>query len=163
MMDSFKRPSILEIEDWLKLNVTKYSEPKRVRLFNFLINWERFTGTFKLKLDDDEVKYWISFSTDQSGRVVFDMPMFHSPMGVPASYPAVEFTGRTRVAINRALELLIPRLLPLGKDQRTGVEITFSTPLEDRVVDRQLLVSMKKNLCSNLNQIEIRLDDVQNS
>lgn len=105
----------------------------------------------------------MSFSTDQSGRVVFDMPMFHSPMGVPASYQAIEFTGRTRIAINRALELLIPRLLPLGKDQRTGMEVTYFTPLEDRVVDRQLLESMKQNLSSNLNQIEIRLDAIQNS
>lgn len=159
-MVSLKRPSIDELEDWLKLNVTKYPEPKRVLLFNFLINWERFTGEFKLKLDDEEVKYSISFSTDQSGRVVFAMPMFHSPMGVPASYQAVEFTARTRIAINRALELLMPRLLPLGKDQGTGLEITYSTPLKDRVVDKQLVESMKQNLSNNHNQIEIRLDDV---
>jgi hypothetical protein len=85
-------------------------------------------------------------SLGDTGRLQFAMPMYHSPLGAPASYAAVEFTDDTRNAINDALSLLMPKFSGFGLHPLTREFIHQSTPLVDRVMDQEGLEVSKRLL-----------------
>jgi hypothetical protein len=69
--------------------------------------------------------------------------MFHSPLGAPATYPAIESTDETRRAIDEGLRGTLPRLHGCGIVRATGNEIHFATPIDERVVDREQFEAAK--------------------
>ncbi len=86
--------------------------------------------------------------------------MFHSPLGVPASFAAVSLAGRTEAAIDAALNFLIPRLRPCGLDRETGELITGATPMQDRVIDRAGLATLRDFAASADLGLSVRLRDM---
>ncbi|MEP4148728.1 MAG: hypothetical protein ABJL54_16035 [Halioglobus sp.] len=110
-------PSAQEIRDHLDEIVEKPPEPTSVTLSNFDVNWSNFTGTFDIAFDGTVI-FNAKFDTDCAGRARYYKPMIHSPMGVAASYAAVEITYITDKAIRKALEATIPRLLGAGKPRK---------------------------------------------
>lgn len=129
------RPTLEDVQDWLKANVKQYADPMRITLYGFEIDWKTFSGSFRLKLDDVVVAEKFTFSPEASGKPTFYMPMIHSPLGVPASYAAISITEKTNIAIETALRNVIPRLKPLGKCRATQKEITQSTSIAVRIID----------------------------
>lgn len=99
-----------------------------------------------MKLDDIDVEGRFQFWTDIVGRQLVCVPMFHSPMGAPASYAAVELTGETLSAIQSAISETFPNLKPFGRDSSTGRFIDSRTPFEERIIDPDAYQAVKERI-----------------
>jgi hypothetical protein len=130
------REHIELVRTWLDENVRVYPTPHEITLSEFQIDWDRLTGSFRLAFDGELLMERLRFDLELSGWLRYRTPMFHSPLGAPASYPAVEFTNETRRAIDAGLRATLPRLHGCGIVRATGKEINHWTPIDERVVDR---------------------------
>ena len=128
---------MLAVEQWLEDNVKIYHTPATVTLRAFDIDWSCLSGTFSLLLDQVEVPDRFRFSLDIAGRSTFHMPMFHSPLGAPASYCAIELSTQTIAAIQLGLDRTLPKMKPYGRNPVTGQIIDSSTPFAHRFVDEK--------------------------
>ena len=137
-----------EVEGWLSENVRVFDEPNTVTLSQFDVDWHRFSGSFCLSLDETVIEERISFSVGADGTASYSLPMFHSPLGAPASYNAYEFSKNTRLAISKALDLTIPRLLGAGRHPVTKKEITINSPISERI-SREELKQAKRRVKKN--------------
>lgn len=146
-IDDYKDPEIWdflygdherEVKAWLEENVKVLEEPAMVTLSNFDIDWHQFDGNFNLALDDMVLEEKVSFSAEASGKSNFSLPMFHSPLGAPASYSAYEITKKTHQAVNQALALTIPKLAGTGRHPESKKEITINSPITDRISKEKL-------------------------
>ena len=77
---------IEKVRQWLREHVQVFSDLHSVTLSDFTVNWDEFSVT----LDDTAISDKFSFFLEASGKTTFYPPMFHSPLGAPASYAAVE-------------------------------------------------------------------------
>ena len=146
------------IDLWLKENVTVVPEPHIVKLSNFSIDWSRWSGNFFIAFDNLVMAEPFSFNLDLTGLTKFHEPVFVSPLGVPASYAAIKMTPKTEKAILAGLSDTFPKLKPLGKSQKTGVEITYNSPITDRI--SQLELSQVRSKLGTDYTITVRLDDL---
>ena len=121
------------LKDWLEENVQIYLEPELVRLYDFAVNWEDFSGEFRVAFDSVVLSEKLRFSLEASGKTTFNLPMFHSPLGVPASYSAIEITAKTQKAILEGLRETVPRVKGAGLDRETGKSVSFHTPPAERI------------------------------
>lgn len=135
-----------DLQGWLKSNITFYPEPKVVSLSEFEFDWVELKGDFVLTLDSVRVEPKIRFSLDSNGLMRYWVPMHHSPVGVPASYPAFELTDATQDAVNRVLEGVFGRFRPFGLNRDAGGLITSDTPILDRVMETNPLESIRERL-----------------
>ena len=138
MGEPFKRlieRNIERVKEWLDENVQVFPEPKSVTLSDFTVSWRKddFSGSFRVSIDEVTIKGRFDYHLQASGKTTFNPPIFHSPLGAPASYSAVELTDKTDRAILKGLHDTFPRLEGLGWDRSTGNEITLFTPLDERV------------------------------
>ena len=155
--EDFRRgPEVLE--EWLEANVLVIPEPRTAMLFNFDFNWSVWSGKFKVMFDDFELDEWLALRLNDNGRMKFDLPIFTSPLNVPASFSAVRLTEMTSLAINEGLNCTFPRLKPLGKNRESGIEITYSTPINERISERQIEAARK--LVNEDFSISVRLEDL---
>jgi hypothetical protein len=143
-----------DLEGWLESNVTHHPEPKNVTLSEFEVDWAELSGSFVLALDSLRIEPKIRFSLDINGRMRFWMPMHHSPMGVPASYPMFEISQATQNAINQALNWVFGCFRPFGLNKDNGGLITSDTPTLDRLLPDNPINSIKARLKSG-NKISI--------
>ncbi len=151
-------PSLAEIQQWLDDNVQSYPTPKTVTLSDFDINWEELSGSFQLGLDEHRLERRIRFSLDASGRTEFQFPMFHSPLGVPASYKAIELTEETQGAIRQGLQDTIPRVMGLGLNRNTGERLDQRTPLAQRVNDPVAFDAAKERASGSDYSVTVAID-----
>ena len=112
-------------------------------LYSFDINWSEWSGKFKVKFDDFELQELLALRVSENGRTIFNLPIFTSPLNVPGSFSAVRLTEMTDLAINEGLNCTLPRLKPLGKNRDTGIEINYSTPINERISERQIEAAKK--------------------
>lgn len=126
---------IAPVSAWLDENVVSYPTPAAVTLTGIQMNWTDLSGSFTLSLDNKVVPDRFCFSLDGTGWLKFFLPMFTSPLGVPASYAAVELTEETRVAMQEGLRILMPKLAGFGLHPVTGEWVHQSTPWRARVMD----------------------------
>jgi len=129
-----------QVKDWLEENVEVYPEPKKITLSNFVVDWSDFSGEFDASFDSTALTSPLRLSLDQqSGKMKFSVPIFHSPLGAPASYGAISFIGKTESVIIKALQDTFPRLRPAGVNRETGIETPYNAfpkeRLEKRVLD----------------------------
>ena len=141
---------------WLKTNVLVIPEPTAVNLFSFDINWTDWSGKFKVKFDEFELEEWLALKVNDNGRMKFELPVFTSPYSVPASVSAVRLTEMTSLAITKGLNCTFPRLKPLGKNRETGIEITYSTPISERISEWQTRAA--RQLVDEDYSISVRLE-----
>ena len=96
-------PTVEAVGEWLEENVLVCPEPKIINLSNFRQTEDG--GKFTLTLDSITVINNIGFNNWplNSSLVAIYMPMHCSPMGAPASYPAVEITNNTKKLIESTL------------------------------------------------------------
>lgn len=135
-----------ELKQWLEDNVQSYPTPQRVTLKQFEVNWQELSGEFSVEFDGFQLPTKFRFQLEASGKTSIRLPMFHSPLGAPASYRAVEITEATETAIVKALHQAIPRIKGCGVDQKTGQQIGFHTPVSERIVDQSLFLAAQRAL-----------------
>jgi hypothetical protein len=126
-----------QVWDWVEENLERYPHAKRVTLHEFEIDWDKLSGAFNVLLDDQAFPQRLPFSLGACGRVSFQLPIFISPLGAPASCSAVELTDNTYDAINKGLLTTIPKVLGLGLNRKTGRGIEWCTPILERAVDEE--------------------------
>ena len=125
------RSELLQV--WLKDNVLVVPAPSEVTLHHFIVDWTNWSGKFRVTFDNLVFKETLTFGAGTNGYVGFSLPAFTSPLGAPASFAMLKITDETSQAIQTALRSMFPRLKPLGRDRETGIEITYSSPLEARI------------------------------
>lgn len=133
--EAYEEERFKRLQIWLKEKVVVIPEPQAVTLFDFEISWETWRGSFKVKFDDEIYAERLEFSIGITGYPHYTVPSFTSPLGVRASYAAMEMTASTRDAITRALKETLPKFKPLGRNRETGIEITYQTPMSRRIAE----------------------------
>ena len=131
--EEYEARRLKELQVWLAENATEIPEPQEVTLFDFEMNWSKWSGKFKVRFDEFECQDTFGLEMEMTGFPKFYFPMFTSPLGVPASYRAIEITSNTHNAISEALRLTFPKLKPLGKSRDTGIQIMYNSPIEARL------------------------------
>lgn len=124
---------VQEVHDWVDAHVQIIEVAERVTLREFL--WEREDArsvNFVLSIEG-QGDHRCYFGGDDDGDIRFTLPQFHSPLGAPASYPAVELSEAVDLAVRTGLRSLMPRLKPYGADPVTGEQITIASSLRDRL------------------------------
>lgn len=146
---------------WLKANVKTYPTPEIVTLSDFEIDLDDLSGTFRVALDRQALDYEFSFEIQGNGTPNLFWPMFHSPLGVPASYAAVDITDETESAIEMALSHLLPRLRPFGLNRDTGKSIDMTTSIEDRMLEPEKLPKLLQVTGSKSFQLTVQIQSRQ--
>jgi len=102
-------PSIEVVEKWLEEHVQVFPEPKVIRLTNFrqIIDGRKWGGEFTLTLDSITLLKKISIENWPYNSTLIKMylPMFCSPLGVPASYPAIDIPQKVISLIEARLRI----------------------------------------------------------
>ena len=142
-MDQSLKKKVEEVRQWLSDNVTVIPEPKEITLNRFDCNWKDWNGSFRVSFDNFTLLRNFQYGIDLTGYTIFSGPVFVSPLGAPASYSAVEMTDNTSKAILEALKLTFPKLKPCGKNRETGLEITYHSPITDRISSKELNKAIK--------------------
>ncbi len=140
-------PSLAEVRAWLEKHTYRPPRPCTVTLQEFEVDWERMCGTFLASFGDGAAAQTFSFAMGgAAGETEIFLPMFHSPLGVPASYPAIDLDEDIREAIFAAVRRLFPKVTAFGLDRASGRLITAHTALMDRVVDREALAETRRKM-----------------
>lgn len=127
---------IKAINAWLDEHVQKFAPKTSITLHSFEIDWEELRGSFSVRFDDQECSDRFSFScTTITGWAEVYYPVFHSPLGAPASYGAVDISKEGDQALKQAIKELFPKLKPLGPDKESGQQIWPQSPAAMRVVN----------------------------
>jgi hypothetical protein len=137
---------IHNLENWLNKNVLKVSKPNKLVLHSFKVDLRAFSGSFMVDVDEEALNASFSLYLGSDGKVHFGEPMFHSPMGVPASYAAIEIDSDTRLAIANSICNLFPKFRSYCFHKDLNRMIDSSSSLEDRVIDIDSLKSFESKL-----------------
>lgn len=164
--DSMIKQRTTQLTEWLANNISCYPTPITVTLFAFKVNWQTLSGTFRLQLDNQEIQSEdedekFTFSLEQNGKVQFDLPRFCSPLGVPASYAAIELTEATSKAILKGLHTTIPCVLAFGRDKTTGKQVWSDTALKERIIDKAAFKLAKTTVSEADYSVTINTDNLQ--
>lgn len=135
MNESFQE-RVAQVRAWLKENVIAPDTPSQISISDVEFDWRTMSGSFSLALDGKKLEDRFYVGIEITGRVKYGPPMFHSPLGVPASYAAVELDEKTDAAVQEALESIFPRVRAYGWHKDIDVIIDAMTPFEERVVDK---------------------------
>lgn len=152
--DEFFEQRLAEVRAWLHENVLVPETPLEVSISEIRFDWQKMYGSFSVSLDGRKLVERFSVSMQITGRVAFAPPMFTSPLGVPASYAAVDLCERTESAIQRALERVFPGIRAYGWHKDINLIIDACTPFERRILDQaefdqKLLVIQEGNFVAS--------------
>lgn len=103
--------------------VQEFGALDSVTLSDFAIDWNEFSGSFHVSVDDTEIAGQFNFFLEGTGKTTFSPPLFHSPF----THPAVKLSGDTNKAIIEALHHTIPKI------KGAGIDISFHTPPKFRI------------------------------
>jgi hypothetical protein len=138
---------ISKVEIWLADNVTVIGDVKSVVLSKFTWEQDRYSGHFYIAFDGVEFPNRFSFSIGESdGRTKIFIPMFHSPLGVPASFAAIEIPENVYKEIENEIRTLFPRITPFGRDSKTNKETNSRTPFHERLPDPDVLLKTVESI-----------------
>jgi len=146
-----------KVEKWLADNVTVLREVKLVVLSKFTWEPKWHSGHFYVAFDGVEYPDSFTFSLGKSdGHTNIYFPMFHSPLGVPASFGAISIPGNVERAIENEIRTLFPRIMPFGRNRKTKKYTDISTPIHERLSDPDGLLNTVKTVTDP--KFEIRID-----
>ena len=146
-----------DVLKWLECNVRRYQTPESVSLSGFEVEWSKLSGTFDVSFDGVRLPERLKFSLSESGWVEFRLPVFHSPLGAPASYTAVEMSEETSRAIRDALRMAVPRIRPCGLDRESGCLTYFYTPVSERIVNSAVFEVAKQTLSDREFSVSVKV------
>jgi hypothetical protein len=132
---------IRAVNEWLEANVRVYPEPTQIILRQIQMDPVTLKGSALLFLGNDDQSESLELQMAENGWLTFCIPLFHSPLGAPASYGAIKMTNDTEGAVSAAVRSLLPRLMPFGINPKTKKWITTSTPLQERILDKGELMA----------------------
>lgn len=130
------KAKLAEVHAWLAKNVVAPETPKTVTVSRIRFDWKKRSGTFKLSLDNLVFQEDFDLGIEITGRPTFYVPMFHSPLGVPASYAAIELDQKTEAAVRTALMQVFPRLRAYGLHKDLDLIIDAMSPFEEQIIDQ---------------------------
>jgi hypothetical protein len=133
-----------EVAKWLDENIRRYPQCSIVKLTDF--TWSKpphYGGAFTATFAPGDGGETFSFAADGAGEIQISGPAFVSPLGVPATYPAIDISESARKAVLIGVRYLVPRLKPFGIDPVTGVHIDATTPLPLRLLQPLKVVRAK--------------------
>ena len=159
-MNDSRKKHVELVNKWLEENVQVFSEPELVTLSEFSINWEDFGGDFRVALDSNILPDKFNFWLEASGLTRFCIPMFHSPLGAPASYGAVRITNKTNDAILQGLRDTIPRLEGVGISKKTGMRIELRTPPIERI-EKNILEQVQNKVSQEGYSITVEMKSIK--
>jgi hypothetical protein len=133
--DDFVRDHIQAVRAWLKANVRVYSRPTHITIRQIQLDRKQLSGTAMLFVGDELPAVELTLNMDETGWLKFTPPLFHSPLGAPATYGAITLTYSTERAVTDAVKGLLSRLLSLGLHPKTKEWITIGSPMHERVND----------------------------
>lgn len=128
---------IQAVQSWLDENVVVYATPKAIEISGFQLGPNTYRGSFQVALDGVNIPEQFSFGLGSNGKPELYIPMFHSPLGAPASYARVELGDETVLAIKNLLASVLPEMKSLGFNRNTGEMIFRTTHSDsDRIVNQ---------------------------
>ena len=138
-MDGVEDAKITRVENWLAENVRVITQANELTLSDFTYNCKSYIGQFSISVDGEALEgRWHFFLETSDGWPSVTPPMFTSPLGVPASYRAIELTDEIDAALRAKMREIFPRIAPLGRNRKTGVEITMGiSTVADRIIDHE--------------------------
>jgi hypothetical protein len=145
------------LKRWLAANVKEYPMPVVINLSGFKADIDDLSGSFNVCLDDQQVDSDFSFEIDGAGAPILYFPMFNSPLGVPASFAAVQLTDDTESAIKLGLAYVLPRLRPFGLDKETGELVDAGTPIASRVLQPEKITLLREMTRSRKIRLQIQV------
>lgn len=119
----------------MEKNVRVYPTPSRIRIRQIRLDSSTLCAEALLFVGDALLGEELTLQMGDAGWLTFTPPLFHSPLGAPAAYGAIELIGNTQQAVTAAVLGLLPRLLPFGINPKTQEWVTASTPLKERISD----------------------------
>ena len=109
-------------------------------------DWNRRQGDCVVAFDDEPIADRLGFEYGADGRLEWGLPMFHSPLGVPASFEAYFLSRPARSAIAAALQSVFPQIRGLGLHLRAGDESHGGTPPSPRAEHAAELEELQRKL-----------------
>jgi hypothetical protein len=116
---------LMDLQNWLADNVQIFKKAKTVKLSDFKLEPPGYRGSFVVSLDDVPINSRFEFTLGANGLPVLSSPIFGSPLGVPASFSAVELSDNITAAIKDLLKEVLPGMKALGYHRETD-EYVFS-------------------------------------
>jgi ADP-ribosyl-[dinitrogen reductase] hydrolase len=145
------------VEEWLADNITVIREVKSILLCKFTWEPDQYGGRFNVAFDGVEHPDSFMFSLGGSdGYTDMYIPMFHSPLGVPASFEAIRISPRVERAIKNEIRTLFPRIEPFGLNRKTMKETVSGTPIHERLPDPDALLKTVATISDS--EFKIRID-----
>lgn len=142
------------VDRWLKENTRCYGPTQLVRLSNF--EWPdptRYGGAFKAVLSDEGTSERFDFLADGAGEIEIVPPLFHSPLGAPTTFIAIDTPEATYRAIERGIRHVVPRLKPFGIDPLTGAHLDVRSSLTSRL--QRPLAEVRDRLLDEIYYVEV--------
>lgn len=134
-MNRFIEDRVSQVGEWLKKNVIAPETPNEISIADIEFDWERMSGSFALALDGEGLEERFFMEYEITGRMKYSPPMFHSPLGAPASFAAIRLDEKTDAAVKHALESIFPRVRAYGWHKDIDVIIDAMTPFKARIID----------------------------
>jgi hypothetical protein len=76
---------------------------RRVTSSGFCVNASEYEASFNITLDDEKIPRRFTFSLQINGKPELGFPIFTSPLGVPASFSAVQLSEEMVSAVESLL------------------------------------------------------------
>lgn len=140
-----RRSHVQEVRRWLEENVVDGSKAKVLQIADVRIEWEHFpaqlSGDFLIFVDGTRFPQRFRFGVNVTGQLAIYPPMFHSPLGAPASYAQIDLTEAAYAGLKNALVELLPPVRPLTREQSCSTPISERLPATFSVEDWQATLS----------------------
>ncbi len=109
-IDDAQRHHIQAVQAWLEKNVRVYPTPSRISLRQIQLDFNTLRGEALLFVGDALPGEALTLRMGDDGWLTFTPPLFHSPLGAPATYGAIELTDKTKQAVAAAVQGLTSAL-----------------------------------------------------
>ena len=159
-MDSDEDAKIARVENWLVENVRVITQANELTLSDFTYNCKSYNGQFSISVDGEALEGRWRFNLENAdGWPSVAPPMFVSPLGAPASYAAIELSDEIDAALRAKMREIFPRIAPLGRNRKTGVEITMgNSTVANRIIDLEGYRNTVSQLENGSLRVTIKLD-----
>jgi len=146
---------IQKLDDWLEDNVFEVMHPSKLVLYGFKFDWSTFTGSFFMEVEGKPLDYLFELYVELNGLMHFREPIFHSPLGVPASYSAINIDSETKLAISDVVSNFFPKFRAYGFHKDLNKMIDSSSSTGERVIDQNNLDEFKSKLAQSILRLTV--------
>lgn len=138
----------MELGKWLNQTVIRPGPATTIQISEIDFDWKKLEGSFALDLDGVRLPVRLGMHLAATGYLSYSRPYVNPPheWHMPASYPAVEFDTGTSKAIELQVRQLLPKICGLGLHPVTKMFVDTSTPLEERILDKDEFLKAKAAL-----------------